>query len=298
MKILIVGGTGLTGATAAKHLSSLGHQVTIMARSKPANPNLQSFDFIEGDYIKNSISTEQLKKFDALVFAAGADMRMLPPEQFEQQDSFFESSNTISIPRFFNVAKQAGIKRAVYIGSYYPQVAPQTIETSAYVKSRHLADEGVRALADKNFHVCSINAPFILGHFDGLEIPHLKALVDYCAGKIPGMEPVAPAGGVVHISAQSMAEAIAGALENGESGKPYLVGDTYMSWKDYFELLCKLVGNPQTLSVSTDEHPMLPDVILYAGRNAEVNYQADNAPLNYRINDIEKTMAEVAAAYL
>lgn len=297
MNILIVGGTGLTGATAAKHLADEGHHITLMARSKPANPHLQNFDFMQGDYIQNSISTEQLKNFDALVFAAGADMRMLSPEQFEQQAEFFEHANSIAIPHFFAKAKAAGVKKAVYIGSYYPQVAPHTIETSAYVKSRHLADEGVRALADESFHVCSLNAPFILGHFPGLEIPHLKALVDYCAGKIPGLEPIAPAGGVVHISAASMADAIAGALAQGESGKAYLVGDAYMSWKDYFEQLCKLVGNAQTLSVSTDEHPMLPDVILYAGRNAEVNYQADNAPLNYRTNDIEKTMAEVAAAY-
>lgn len=299
MDILIVGGTGLTGATSARYLAEQGHNVTLMARTKPDNPQLASFKFIQADYIEDQVTLDQLSKFQALVFAAGADLRMLPQESgaVVSESDFFARANTQAIPRFFAQAKQAGIKRAVYIGSYYPQVAPASIETSAYVKSRHLADESVRALSDGQFHVCSINAPFIIGHFPGLDIPHLKALVDYCAGNIPGLAPLAPEGGVYHISALSMAEAIFGALERGEPGKAYLVGDTYLSWKDYFELFCKFAGKPQTLAVTRDEHPMLPDVILYAGRNAEVRYSPDNAPLNYRVDQIQEAIADVVSAY-
>src|SRR5690606_14994488 len=122
------------------------------------NPALAQFAFIQGDYIKNDIPSERLRGFDALVFAAGADLRMQPQGS---DDNFFEKANTIAIPRFFAAAKTAGIPCAVYIGSYYPQVVPEKIATNLYVKSRHLADEGVRALNDGNFRVCSLNAPFI-----------------------------------------------------------------------------------------------------------------------------------------
>ena len=296
MNILIVGGTGLVGATAATHLAKQGHRITLMSRSKTNSPELINFDFIKGDYINDDISIDTLRGFDWLVFAAGADLRQQPKN--ETDDNFFTRANTQAIPNFFNKAKQAGIKRAVYIGSYYPQVAPDKINTSAYVKSRHLADEAIRAMSDDSFCVCSLNAPFIIGHVNHVAAPHLKALVQYCAGKIKELPLVAPAGGVNHISAQSVAEAIEGALERGQCGHAYLIGDENISWKVYFELFCKVAGNPQTLSVSTEEHPMLPDIILYAGRNTTIHYSPENAPLNYSTNQIKATIEQVVKAYL
>lgn len=296
MKVLIVGGTGLTGATTAKHLASVGYDVTLMSRSKTDNPLLTCFEFIQGNYIEDDISVNQLKGFDSLVFCAGGDQRMLPKGECEED--FFARANTVAIPYFFEKAKQAGIKKAAYVGSYYPQTVPEKIKTSPYVESRHLADESIRAMSDSEFCVCSLNAPFILGHFPGIRVPHLEALALYCAGKIDSLPLIAPGGGVNHITAQSMAEAIEGALERGECGKAYLVGDQNMTWKAYFELFCRLAGNPQTLGVSADQHPMLPDKILYAGRNATISYEPENAPLNYRVGNIEAAMQDVVNAYL
>lgn len=296
MKVLIVGGTGLTGATTAVHLAEQGYQVTLMSRNAVENPALSHFEWLQGDYIHDTFGPELLGQFDALVFAAGADIRMLP--EGEADDVFFHKANSEAIPRFFQMAKQAGIKRAVYVGTYYPQVVPDRIETSAYVKSRYIADEAIRALSDNDFIVCSINAPFILGYFPGVAAPHLEALVHYCAGFIQELPLVAPEGGVNHISAKSMAQAIAGALERGESGKAYLVGDENLSWKQYFDSFCQATGNSIDIPVSKDEHPMLPDMILYAGRGATISYTPDNAPLNYETGLIESTINELVRVYL
>ena len=207
-KLLIVGGTGLTGAHAALHLRDLGFQVTLSSRARPGNPVLADFDHLAFDYIEDEIAVSRLEGYDALVFAAGADIRQLPPG--EDEAAFFQRANTEAVPRFFARAREAGIPRAVYIGTYYPQVAPEKIETSAYVRSRHLADEGVRALNRADFTVCSLNAPFILGYVPGVALPHLEALVHYAAGRLEGMPRVAPAGGVNHITSKSMSEAVHG----------------------------------------------------------------------------------------
>ena len=61
------------------------------------------------------------------------------------------------------------------------------IETSAYVRSRHLADQGLRALNSDSFNVCSLNAPFILGYVPGIPLPHLEVLVQYAAGRLEDM---------------------------------------------------------------------------------------------------------------
>ena len=296
MKVLVVGGTGLTGAHAALHLRDRGHEVTLMARSQPQTECLKSFAFLQGNYMDDTFQVTMLGGFDAMVFAAGADIRMLPSD--ETGETFFMRANAEAIPCFFSKARDAGIHRAVYIGTYYPQVVPEKINTSAYVRSRYLADEAVRALDSDTFTICSLNAPFIIGHVPGLIVPHLQALAHYAAGRIEGMSVAAPAGGVNHISSQSMSEAIASALECGKGGKAYLVGDENLTWKEYFETWFAAAGNPQELVVSTDEHPMLPDVILYAGRNASISYQPQMDEISYSQGNIKKTIDGVAKAYL
>ena len=236
MRTLIVGGTGLTGAHSALYLREQGYDITLASRSAPENPLLAGFPHLAGSYIDDGFTDAQLAQFDAMVFAAGADIRLLPPDEDDQ--AFFQRVNTVAVPRFFERARDAGISRAVYIGTYYPQVVPEKIETSAYVRSRYLADEGVRALSGEGFCACSLNAPFILGYLPGVALPHLEALVHFAAGRLESLPMVAPAGGVNHISSRSMSEAIHGALQRGECGKAYLVGDENLSWKDYLELYC------------------------------------------------------------
>ena len=295
-KVLIVGGTGLTGAHAALHLREQGYGVTLSSRKRPDNPVLDDFDHQAGSYISDDLAVSQLEGYDSLVFAAGADIRQLPPG--EDEAAFFHRANTEAIPRFFEKARQAGIQRAVYIGTYYPQVVPDKIDTSPYVKSRYLADEGVRALNSDNFTVCSLNAPFILGYVPGVALPHLEALVHFAAGRLQGVPLVAPAGGVNHIASQSLFEAIQGALLRGEGGKAYLVGDENLSWKDYLELYFEAADNPVDLEVCTDEHPLFPDVILYAGRNAVIEYEPDNGELAYSRNRVRAAVEELVRVYL
>ena len=294
--VLIVGGTGLTGAHAALHLREVGHSVTLLSRSAPALDCLHDFDHLAGNYVDDDLSAEALGRFDQMVFAAGADIRQLPPG--EDETTFFDRVNTQAIPRFFKRAKDAGIRRAVYVGTYYPQVVPEKINSNSYVRSRYLADEGLRALNGTSFNVCSLNAPFILGYVPGIALPHLRVLVQYAAGRLEGMPVVAPAGGVNHISSTSMSEAIAGALQRGIGGKAYLVGDENLSWKTYLEMYFEAVGNPVNLQVSNEEHPLLPDVILYAGRNAVISYEPDNGELGYSRFNVRATVAQLVQAYL
>ena len=295
MKVLVVGGTGLSGAHAALKLRQAGHEVSIMSRSKPVPPHpVADFKHIVANYRDGNTTKEQLQGFDWMLFAAGADIRQLP--EGVDQAEFFHQANTVAIPAFFELAKAAGIKRTVYIGTYYPQIVPAAINTSAYVGSRHLADETIRALSDNSFNVCSLNAPFIIGHLDGLEVPHLEALVHYAAGHIEGLPLMAPAGGVNHINITSLSEAILAAFDHGESGKAYLVGDENLSWKTYLEMWCDAVGNPQDLPVTEEEHPIFPDIMLYAGRNAVVSYEPDTSVINYSRNQVKPAIEQIVAA--
>lgn len=300
MNILVVGGTGLIGGHAALELAAAGHTVTLMARKRSEVPGLADLKFIAGNYIEDDFSDGRLQGFDALVFAAAVDIRYMPQDGSVTEEEFYTRCNTEAVPRFFAAAKAAGIARAVYIGSFYPQVAPQQIALNAYVKSRHLADAGARAQADAGFSVCSLNAPYVLGHLPGLDIPHLGGLIHYVQGNLPELPLFAPVGGTNHITVTSLSQAIAGALERGESGKAYLVGDENYSWKQYLEAWAAAAGAPREFEVRDDDHPLLPNVIMFAGVGATVSYQpdaADTALLGYGRNLVGPMIKEVVAAF-
>ncbi len=90
--ILVVGGTGLTGAHAALHLREAGHQVTLLSRCAPALTCLRDFDHLAGNYVDDDIPVAALADFDQMVFAAGADIRQLPPG--DDETAFFDRVNT------------------------------------------------------------------------------------------------------------------------------------------------------------------------------------------------------------
>ncbi|MCB1700876.1 MAG: NAD(P)H-binding protein [Pseudomonadales bacterium] len=299
MKVLVVGGTGLIGGQIALHLHNNGHAVTLMSRKPTAVPSLASMDFLQGDYTCDHAGDGRLAGFDWLVFSAAADIRNLPQDGSIAPRDFYTKVNDEAVPRFFEAARAAGISRAVLVGTFYPQVAPQQIGVCAYVTSRHNTDLKVRALSNEKFAVCSLNAPFVLGHIDGLNVPYIDALASYARGDIPGLPLFAPKGGTNHISANSLAQAALNALQKGESGKGYLIGDENYSWKEYLELWFEAVGNPVDLDVRDDDHPMFPNVIMFAGPGATVSYEPnseDLAVLDYERGQIRILIQDIVAA--
>lgn len=298
MKILIVGGNGMIGGHAALHLRSQGHEVTIAGRNRPASGTpLGGLDFLRCDYIANDLPAARLGAFDALVFAAGNDVRHVPPGSDEA--AHWERANIEGVPRFFRAARDAGVRVAVLVGSFYPQAAPSLVDGNAYIRSRKLADEGVRLLATDAFRVSSVNAPFVVGTVPGLTVPMFKAYTDYAKGGFAPMPDFAPPGGVNFISAMSLSEAIEGALLRGENGKAYLVGDENLSFQDYFGAFFRDAGRAVP-PVIDQEHPLLPDSAICFGRGNTLYYEpeaAETALLGYRRRDILRTVSEIVAQY-
>lgn len=297
MKILVIGGTGLIGGHAALFLQQQGNTVSIAARKPPAaGTALAQLDVLLRDYVAGDFTRDDLARFDAVVFAAGNDIRHLPPGTDEA--AHWERANVEAVPRFFALARAAGVRRAVLVGSFYPQVAPQLIDTSPYVRSRHLADERVRALASADFQVCSVNAPFVVGSLPGLRNEMFAAYTRYAEGKLPGLPVYGPAGGSNFISTQSLSEAIWGALQRGRAGHAYLIGDENLTFADYFAAFFRAAGHAQPVPALDDAHPLLPDLAIYTGRGNIVTYEPDPAELallGYRRGDVQRAVNEVVA---
>ncbi|CAM2935894.1 NAD(P)-dependent oxidoreductase [Prescottella defluvii] len=295
MKILIVGGTGMIGAHTALHLREQGNDVTVAARNPLADDSpVHDFPVLLGDYTEQTFTAAQLAPFEAIVFAAGQDIRHMGRGVDEAE--FWEKTQSGGVPRFAALAKEAGVARFVQVGSYYHHLRPEYAETMPYVAARKAADEGARALADENFNVSTLNPPSILGAISGVSAKRYRKLFSWAAGNEPTIPDFAPAGGTNYLSAQSLAEAIWGALQRAESGKAYLIGDQNLTFAEYFQLLVDAAGGNRVIEERDEEHPLLPDSFIVQGRGNVIAYEpaaADVELLAYTRNDCARAIAEM-----
>ena len=298
MKVLVVGGTGALGGHCAVHLAAKGHEVTIGARKSAdsATPMAQ-MPFLQGDYVAGDYTSDRLAGFDWVVFAAGNDPRHVPADADFAE--FLIRANHEAVPSFFAACREAGVKRAVQLGSYYHQAAPQLLEGNGYIRSRKAACEGARAEGRAGFEVVSVNAPFMVGSVPGLPSAIFDPYVQWAKGLIP-IPAYAPPGGTNFMSFRSLSEAIEGALERGEPGKAYLVGDEDLSFRDYFQLFFDAVGSEVEVAEQDAELPLLPDIAIPQGRGNWVRVSpdpADVALLGYRRNDVRQAVADLTAQF-
>ncbi|NKR40412.1 NAD-dependent epimerase/dehydratase family protein [Prescottella equi] len=295
MKILIVGGTGMIGAHTALHLRDQGNDVTVAARNPLADDSpVRDFPVLLGDYTEQTFTVDVLAPFEAVVFAAGQDIRHMGRDVDEAE--FWEKTQTGGVPRFAALAKDAGVSRFVQVGSYYHHLRPEYAETMPYVAARKAADEGARALADENFNVSTLNPPSILGAISGVSAKRYRKLFSWAAGNEPQIPDFAPAGGTNYMSAQSLAEAIWGALQNAESGRAYLIGDQNLTFAEYFQLLVDAAGGDRSIEERNEEHPLLPDSFIVQGRGNVIAYDTDPAEtalLGYTQGDCARAIAEM-----
>ncbi|MBV7703421.1 nucleoside-diphosphate sugar epimerase [Nocardia sp. 852002-20019_SCH5090214] len=274
MKILIVGGTGMIGVHAALHLREHGDEVTVAGRGPiSADSPVADFPLLLGDYTVPTFTPAQLERFDGIVFAAGQDVRHMTPEDDTRR--FWETTQSVGVPRFAALAKQAGVPRFVQVGSYYHQLRPDLAERNPYIAARKAADEGARALADDSFAACTLNPPSIIGAVPGTSARRYRRMISWAAGNEPDIPDFAPAGGTNYMSAASLAQAIRGALVRGEPGAAYLVGDQNLSYREFFQMLVDAAGGGRVITERDEPHRLQPDASIIQGRGNTLAYEPD-----------------------
>jgi nucleoside-diphosphate-sugar epimerase len=294
VKILVVGGTGQIGGHAALRLAAKGHKVVIAGR-KPAQPGsaLVDLDFMALDYIANELPASAYSSFDAVVFAAGQDVRTMPAGA--DYDSYMWRANAEGAPAFFRTLKAAGVPVAINIGTFYPQAAPEVAAKDGYMRSRAASDAAICALADESFRAFSINPPWVPGVVDGLPSVLWDPYLRYAAG-LTDLPDFAPPGGVAYLSGDSLSDAVEGGLARGEVGASYLVNDENLSFQAFLGAMFGAFGRPVPQVDGSREHPIIVDFAIAWGRGGNLFYDPnprEAALLGYRRNDIVRTITDV-----
>ncbi len=247
MKTFIIGGTGLLGSASAAELISRGHHVCSVALPPlPKNAVLPAEMEIKlGNYL--TMSDEellmQLSGCDSLVFAAGVD------ERIEFQKPVFEKYlqyNVAPVERMLRLGKEAGVKRAVIMGSYFCHFAKKwpdlkLSEHHPYIRARMLQEVTALTFNGKGMDVMILELPYIFG-----TQPGRKPVWTFLVEMIQGMKGATyyPSGGTTMVTVRQVAQAVAGALEKGVGGTCYPVGWYNKSWKEMLTIFHKAMSMP------------------------------------------------------
>jgi nucleoside-diphosphate-sugar epimerase len=221
MKVLVIGGTGLIGSYAVKELIERGHSVRILCRTPATSCATDVTEFVQGDYLLG-LPPSAFDGVEGLVHAAGTDYRIFPKED---AGAFFHRTNVIASAKVFADARQAGVKRGVFISSFYHANWPQYCE-HPYIASRRDSEEAVIQASAGELSVSIIQPAWVLGITQG----HLNLggfLAQWAYSKMPML---INRGGTNWVSGTSLGHAMATALEGGEHGERYCIGDENRSW--------------------------------------------------------------------
>ncbi len=300
MRTLVVGGTGMIGAHIAQTLLDSGHDVSVMSRSPESEndpPQIAGLSRIVGDYI-DGVDGDVLASFDNVAFAAGQDIRHIDAER-DTLELWLDIQGR-AVPAFAEVARDAGVKRFVQIGSYYHHLFPEWADQIPYVAGRKMADEGARALTTDEFAAITLNPPSIVGATPGTSLRRFSRMFSWLRGERKE-EVFAPPGGTNYMSAHALASAVLGAIDRGQPGVAYIVGGENLTFREFFQMVAEAAGSTLTVEERDEECPFLPDRFIVQGRGTVVAFdvpQSERELLGYRQGDVRQALEDIYQASL
>jgi len=248
MRVFVVGGTGLLGWRTLKELLGRGHEVsTIALPPLPAQGILPSgVECRLGDLFAMG-DADQLALFrgcKGFVYAAGLDDRAVLDKPAYPK---FRKANVEECLRSLRLAREAGVRTAVVLGSYFTHFDREwpelrLAETHSYIRSRKEQREAVLAESGPGFETVLLELPYIFGTMPGRK-PLWTFLLDMLAAMGPIVLYPQRSGGTAVITAAQAAGAAVGALERGSGGRSYAIGGENMRWSELIPLLLEGSGS-------------------------------------------------------
>ena len=245
MKIMIIGGTGFLGYHSLLEFRKRGHTVSTISipdvKLENWFPKEVEVNFLNVFEQEESVLIELFNGFDALVYAVGPDDRVTPPAPAYD---FFHDRLVIACGNVVDAARKAGIGRCVILSSYFvyfDRIWPELnlAKHHPYIKCRVEQTERVIQAGLGEMDVIVLELPYIFGSMPE-RIPLWKEVL---LDRVLAMKIVFfPKGGTNMISVQHVAEAVAGAVERGEHGQKYLIGDVNLSWREMLNIIFKTLG--------------------------------------------------------
>jgi dihydroflavonol-4-reductase len=247
VKILVTGATGFLGAALVPKLQQAGHDVRMISRSRPTQPELGTAEHVQGDLKDRDSVRKALQGVEALYHLAGlvsfdpkdgrkmyelhvdATRELLRDarEAKVQRVVLASTSGTIAVSREERVATEVDDYPITVVGQW------------PYYLSKIYEEKLALEFCKKNeIPLVVLNPSLLMGPGDE-RLSSTWTVVKFLNRDIPGM----PNGGISFVDVRDAADAFVSALTKGEIYGRHLLG-LNMTMTEFFERLQRLSGVP------------------------------------------------------
>ena len=281
--VFLTGAGGLLGSHITRELLLRNYSVVALIEigKEPATlTGLTDVSFVYGDILNVEEIISASKYCDYIIHAA-ANTSVMPARSQKTNDINIKGTQNI-----IHASLQNKVKRLVYIGSAssfgYGSIKNPGNEASLfslakfgldYIDSKHRAHQMVLSSVKNEKLPAIILCPtFMLGKYDSK--PGSGAMiVSVHSGKLPGYS----AGGRNYIYAADVAVAVVNAINRGQIGESYILGNQNLNYKNAFTLMAKSIG------VKAPAIRLPKFVVLFYGIlcSATSKVSKKNMPLNF-----------------
>lgn len=246
---LVTGATGFVGCHVVAKLLKRGEKVRVLARKSSPMKNLEGLqlEVVTGD-LADRQSVNAAMKGVRRVYHVAADYRLWAADTSE-----LYLNNVGGTRNVLEAAKQAGIERMVYTstvgalghahnGHGADEETPVSLHDMIghYKRSKFLAEAEVVAAAKAGLPVVIVNPSTPVGSKDVKPTPTGQMIVDFLNGGMPAYVDT----GLNLIDVEDVAEGHLLAMEKGEVGHRYILGNRNLTLKEIMEILAKISGRP------------------------------------------------------
>ncbi|MCH8987487.1 MAG: NAD-dependent epimerase/dehydratase family protein [Chloroflexi bacterium] len=248
MKVLVTGATGFIGGNLARELWRRGDDVRALVR--PGSNRLTIEDTgivpVEGDILDRRSVDQAVQGCEAVFHVAAA-------YTFWSRDPAGVSrTNVQGTLNVLEAARQAGVSRTVYtstvstvglpkegLGDEDTPLDPKTLH-GHYKRSKLQAEREALAMAAEGMPVVVVNPTAPVGPWDVKPTPTGKMVLDFLRRRVPAYLKT----GMNLVDVADVVEGHILALEKGNSGERYILGNRNVSLKEIFDILSRLTGLP------------------------------------------------------
>ena len=247
MKILVTGGSGYIGSAVVRELLSDGAKVKVLARKTGDLRNLEDLDveLAHGDITDFHSIKSALRRCDRVFHLAAIYAIWLPDPKMMHWVNVQGTKNVLE------ACLQKKIKKVVYTSSVAALGAHgsgRPADESAgfnlwhtrdnYYISKFKAEQVALDYFQRGLPVVIVNPTNPCGPRDAAPTPNGQLIINIIKGKLPGYVD----GGINVSDIADTAKGHVLAMEKGKPGEKYILGNTNVSVKEYFDLIAQTGG--------------------------------------------------------
>ena len=269
MRVLVTGATGFIGNNLARKLMKKGYEVNVLVRKSSNLIAIKDLDVkvFEGDLLEPDSLSNALKGCKAC-FHVAANYSF-----WARNPNDFYRTNVEGTRNVMAASYKAGIEKIVYTSSESTvkldaaeQNSYKSLQTGrnkalqinrpenknrdymelnqvidvagGYKKSKIIAEIEIRKLIKEGWPIVVVAPTTPVGAWDIKPTPTGRIILDFLRGKMPAYVNT----GLNVIDVEDVAEGHVIALEKGEIGKKYILGNKNLTLKQIFEILAVITG--------------------------------------------------------